>query len=128
MLALDSDRWAELTTFFGAACDLPNLLRAWMAAVGSDQKEDLIYRRDLLHSYLHQVTITNSAFAVVPWIVHVCEQRQTRFLAEYLMNVAFVEANRLEHGLHYHRKAHRSVPRLVDGRLSSGHREGRGYG
>jgi hypothetical protein len=64
----------------------------------------------LFDVFLHQVTITNAAFAVVPWLVHICQQGSTRFQVEYLTDVALVEANRLKHGAYYHRKGTQAYP------------------
>jgi hypothetical protein len=73
MLPLDDDRWEQLTTFFEKPEDLPKTLAIWLASIGSEQ-EGTIYREDLLDLFLHQVTITNAAFAVVPWLVDVTHQ------------------------------------------------------
>ncbi len=88
-------RWRELTTFFGTPQELPKVLAQWLASVGFDV-EELLYQRDLFHLFLHQATISNAAFAVVPWLVHVCNEGKTRFRVEYLTDVALVEANRLQ--------------------------------
>jgi hypothetical protein len=109
MLPFDDDRWGRLTTFFGEPENLPKILGEWFASIGLDQ-EDTIYRRDLLNRFLHQATITNAAFAVVPWLVHVCKSGDTRFRLEYLTDVALVEANRLKHGVYWNRKGTEEYP------------------
>ncbi len=83
-----------------------------MASIGSDQ-EDTIYRRDLFDMFLHQNTITNAAFAVVPWLVQVCKNGGTRFRVEYLTDTALVEANRLKYGLYYNREGTEGYPKWL---------------
>lgn len=102
MLSLDDDRWERLTTFFGSPNVLPNVLRQWLASIGSDE-EETIYGRDLFDLFLHQATITNAAFAVVPWLVDVCKRQSTKRHLEYLTDVALVEANRLKYGVYFNR-------------------------
>ena len=109
MLPLDDDRWSRLTTFFGEPENLPNVLRQWLASIGFDE-EDTIYRRDLFHLFLHQNTITNAAFAIVPWLVHVCNTGQSKYTVEYLTDVACVEANRLKFGVYGNRKGTEEYP------------------
>jgi hypothetical protein len=109
MLQLDDDRWGYLTTFFGKPDEVPQVLRVWLASIGTDQ-EDTIYRRDLFDLFLHQATITNAAFAVVPWLVHVCKREKTPWRAEYLTDVALVEANRLKYGVYANREGTEETP------------------
>jgi hypothetical protein len=54
--------------------------------------------------FLHQGTITNAAFAVVPWLVDVCKRQPTKHHVKYLTDVALVEANRLKHGVYFNHK------------------------
>jgi hypothetical protein len=69
-LALDSPRWVSLKAHFGNAgvdADLPSvpsLIARWNRAVGS-YAEEYEYE-DLFESYLHQSTILDVAYAVVP--------------------------------------------------------------
>lgn len=102
MLPLNDPRWAELTTFFGDPEEAPKVLSEWISAIGFDQ-ELVIYRRDLFDLFLHQVTITNAAFAIVPWLVDVCRRGVTQYKVEYLTDVALVEANRLCGGVYFNR-------------------------
>jgi hypothetical protein len=103
MLQLTDERWSQLTTFFSKKASISTVLEAWLMAIGLDQ-EEIIYRRDLFDLFLHQATITNVAFAVVPWLVHVCKQGHTPYQIEYLTDVALVEANRLKYGLYFNRE------------------------
>ena len=109
MLPLDDDRWGYLSTFFEEPDCLPDILNKWMRSIGSDQ-EETIYQCDLLDLFLHQASITNAAFAVVPWLVHICKQGNTKFRVMYLTDVAMVEVNRLKMGLHYNRKGTEQYP------------------
>ena len=105
MLPLDDDRWGCLTTFFGEPEDVPKVLRQWLASIATDpEEESTIYRRDLFDLFLHQATITNAAFAVVPWLVDVCKKGETSNRVEYLTDAALVEANRLKYGVYYNRE------------------------
>lgn len=109
MLPLDDNRWECLTTFFGEPEEVPQLLQGWLSSIGTDQ-EDTIYRRDLSDVFLHQATITNVAFAVVPWLVAVCKERETLYRVEYLTDIALVEANRLKYGVHGNREGTDAYP------------------
>lgn len=109
MLALDDDRWQQLTTFYGEPKDVPRVLDDWIASIGFDQ-EDTIYRRDLFDVFLHQATITNAAFAIVPYLVHACRTSRTKYRIEYLTDVALVEANRIKHGLYFNRQDTEAYP------------------
>lgn len=109
MLPLDDDRWGHLTTFYGKPEDLPKVLEEWLASIGFDQ-EDTIYHRDLFDLFLHQATITNAAFAVVPYLVDVCKRGETRFQVEYLTDVALVEARRLQNGVKGNREGTEENP------------------
>lgn len=112
MLSLNDDRWPLLTTFFGRSEDLPRILSEWLASIGFDH-ERTIYHRDLFNLFLHQGTITNAAFAVVPWLVHVCATCETRFAVEYMTDVALVEANRLKSGVYWNREGTERFPEWV---------------
>ena len=109
MLPLDDDKWKRLTTFFGEAENLPSMINGWLESIGSEQ-EETVYFRDLAELFLHQATITNAAFAVVPWLLHVCKEGVTKFQVEYLTDIALVEANRLKYGLYYNREGTEEFP------------------
>ena len=109
MLALDDERWSRLTTFFGEAKDLPEVIRRWLSSLQTEE-ERTIYLRDLFDLFLHQNTITNAAFAVVPWLIAVCKEKRSTNAIEYLTDVACVEANRLESGVYYNREGTEEAP------------------
>jgi hypothetical protein len=99
MLPLDSPRWVELDPFFGKPQDVPKVLGEWWQAIGTDY-EELIYSRDLFDLFLHQGTIRNVSFAVVPWLVAAVTDAGSRRGAAYIADVALVEWNRLVCGIH----------------------------
>ncbi len=43
----------------------------------------------------HQGSITTSAYALVPYLVTLCDQRKTPFNIEYLADVAWIEMSRI---------------------------------
>jgi hypothetical protein len=112
MLSLDDKRWGCLTTFFGDPKDLRKALGEWLTSIGFDH-EYTIYRRHLLDLFLHQATITNAAFAVVPWLVDVSKNGVTRYRVEYFTDVALVEANRLRNGVHHNREGTEAYPEFL---------------
>lgn len=117
MLALESNRWLELTTFVGKPIDSPRRVSEWLAAIGTE-KEKQIYRDKLCDWFLHQSTITNLAFAVVPWIVQVVDygkavDERAERNADYLIDVALVEMNRLSCGVHFTREGTEAVPQWL---------------
>ena len=109
MLPLADERWGQLTTFFGKPENVPKVLGEWLASIGFDQ-EETIYQRDLFNLFLHQGTITNVAFAIVPWLVDVAKNGTTTYQVEYLADVAHVEANRLTRGLYFNREGTEETP------------------
>jgi hypothetical protein len=109
MLPLDDDGWGRLTTFFGEPEELPSVLAEWLASIGTDREADL-YRHELFDVFLHQVTITNVAFAIVPYLVDVCKHGKTAYRAEYLTDVALVEACRLKYGVYFNRDGTDDTP------------------
>ena len=109
MLPLNDDKWKQITTFFGESEHLPSVIQEWLESIGTD-REETIYREDLFDLFLHQATITTAAFAVVPWLVHVCQEGVTAFQIEYLTDIALVEANRLKYGVHYNRQGTDEYP------------------
>ena len=94
MLPFDDARWGEVSTFYDD--DLASVVREWSMAVGFDQESDIYHR--LFNLYLHQNTITNSAFVVVPYVVKYCQSLSPDDQAIYLIDVATVEYCRLRHG------------------------------
>lgn len=94
MLPFDDPRWNELSTFYEG--NLSSVVREWSMAVGFDQEAEIYHR--LFDLYLHQNTITNSAFVVVPYVVKYCRCLPPNDRASYLIDVATVEYCRLRLG------------------------------
>lgn len=99
-LPLTSRRWASLKAHFGNAgkdgdeiAAVPKLLKRWARAVGTYAEE---YEYDLLHeSFLHQGTILDVAYAVVPHLVAQLPRLEPDRRVEVLDDVAEVESVRL---------------------------------
>jgi hypothetical protein len=109
MLPLDDSRWNELTTFFEDSAYLTRFLAEWIDATGFDQERD-IYSQCIFNLFLHQGTITNSAFAVAPYLLQVCADERSSYSIEYLRDIAYIEANRLTRGLYYNRPGTMEYP------------------
>lgn len=99
MLPLDSPRWKELDPFFGPPERVPQVLAEWWQSIGTDWEQTL-YARDVFDLFLHQGTIRNVSFAVVPWLVAAVTEAGSRHAAQYIADVALVEWNRLVCGIH----------------------------
>lgn len=109
MLELADSRWSGLTCFFGEAADIPKAIERWLDSLGSDPERDA-YFDGLRELFLHQLTITNAAFAVVPWLLHACAQSGPCLRWLYMTDIAVVEANRLEHGVYFNREGTPEYP------------------
>ncbi|HTJ41578.1 MAG TPA: hypothetical protein VL463_05755 [Kofleriaceae bacterium] len=98
-LPLDSARWRTLKAHFGNAGqdgDLPSVptsIRRWYAAVGT-YAEEYEYA-DLLESYLHQRTLLDVAYAVVPHVVSRLRALDPDRAIEVVEDVAVVERVRM---------------------------------
>ena len=110
MLPLEDPRWGELTAFFSDK-SLPAVVGEWLASLGIGREEEVY--SDLYNRFLHQNSIANAAFAVVPWLVDVCETGGTEYRADYLTDVALVEAHRIKYGLYYHRDGTEEYPQWL---------------
>jgi hypothetical protein len=99
-LPLDSPRWASLKAHFGnAGVDaelpaVPSLIARWNRAVGS-YAEEYEYQ-DLHESYLHQLTILDVAYAVVPHLAARLSDLDPDRRLEVLDDLATVDAVRLK--------------------------------
>jgi hypothetical protein len=109
MLQLNDPRWKELTSFFGEPADIPAAIDKWLASVGTKTEKE-VYFEDLFELFLHQMTITNAAFAIVPWMMHVCARQDTKLRMIYLTHIGAVEAGRIEHGVYYNRDETEECP------------------
>jgi hypothetical protein len=98
-LSLQSLRWRTLKAHFGnAGTDgalpaVPTLIERWHRAVGTYAEEHDY--RDLFESYLHQQTILDIAYAVVPHLASRLEELDPDRRREVLDDLAVVEAVRI---------------------------------
>ncbi len=98
-LPLDSPRWRELKAHFnnagqdGDLQSVPTLIARWNAAVGT-YAEEYEYS-DLRESYVHQQTILDIAYAVLPHIAARLDDLDPDRRVEVLEDLAVVETVRL---------------------------------
>ena len=85
------------------------MIEEWLKSIGKESEED-VYVEGLFEIFLHQLTITNAAFAIVPWLMHACAQPETKCRFGYVTDIGVVEANRIEHGLYYNREGTEEYP------------------
>jgi hypothetical protein len=96
MWSLDDKRWRSLRTFFHSGRTLPGLIRRWQAGLGSPEAEEVWAElRDL---FLHQLTITNAAYAVLPYMVAGLERVPVGKRLNYLVDLGVSEAARRNPG------------------------------
>lgn len=92
LLPLDDRRWATLLTHFGDASNVPDLLRAWQAAIGTPT-EEAAYKLLFEHA-LHQLGIMSCTYAVVPYLVAELPRCALPTRIELLGHVGVVESAR----------------------------------
>lgn len=93
MIALDSPRWSELSHAYGAATDIPGLLRQLPnATVGSEYTTEPWY--SLWSALCHQGDVYPASFAAVPYVVAAAEERLVTDRVDYLHLVGCIESYR----------------------------------
>ena len=94
MLDLDSDRWRDLSHAYGAATDIPALLRQLPTAPvkSEDSKREPWF--SLWSALCHQSDVYPASFAAVPHIIAASQRRQPTDRAEYLFLAATIESMR----------------------------------
>ncbi len=92
LLPLEDPRWATLRTHFGDASNVPDLLRAWQAAIGTST-EAAAYE-PLFEQALHQLRIMSCAYAVVPYLVSELPRCALPTRINLLGHVGVVESSR----------------------------------
>lgn len=95
-LALDSPRWAELQHAYGAADDIPTLLRRLDPAV-SDTAEDEPWFT-LWSSLAHQDDVYPASFAAVPYVVDAIAMDPTAAGFNFFQLAAWIEIRRVRNG------------------------------
>lgn len=95
MLPLDDPRWDEFETIYEGQQGglLSVLVREWWDSSGFDHEFDRYSL--LMRQVVNQGSITASAYALVPYLVTLCEQQKTPFNIEYLTAVAWIEMSRI---------------------------------
>jgi hypothetical protein len=96
VLPLDSPRWADFEVYFGQPRHVPERLGLWRESIGGPAEQ----RRwaELSEQILHQFTITDAAYVVVPHVVRELHHVPARAQFNYLVDVALVESARQREG------------------------------
>lgn len=92
MLPLDSPRWKSFSTFFGSSEQVPMRLAAWRQSIGT--LDENAKWTELHDTFLHQYSITDAAYAVVP---HVCQELarlESKWRIKYLVELALIDSAR----------------------------------
>lgn len=87
--------WDTFETVYDAATagKLSDLIFDWWSSTGFDAESEN-YRK-LINQIMHQGSITEAAYALMPSLVHLCKLDQTQFAVEYLTDVTWIETMRL---------------------------------
>lgn len=97
MLDLESPRWAELQHAYGAASDIPALLRQLQAVPSSEPNEEPWF--SIWSSLAHQGDVYSASFAAVPYVVEALASAPNRASATYFHFPAWVEVCRQNRGV-----------------------------
>ena len=92
MLSLDSPKWSELKHAYGAASDIPNLLRQLETLPSSGGDKEPWF--SIWSSLAHQGDVYSASFAAVPHIVRTLKQSPTKADVSYFQFPAWVEVCR----------------------------------
>ena len=92
MLALDSPRWRELTQAHGSAEDIPRLLEALASIEGDAERAELWY--GVWATLCPEGPAVSAAYAAVPHLLSIAEQRGAAEHVSSLHVAAMVEMNR----------------------------------
>lgn len=92
LISLDSPRWKAFKTYFGSSQDLPRRIAAWMASIGGPDEE----RKwdELWEQFLHQGTITEAAYAVVPYVARELAHVAPHDRLMYFVQLGLIESAR----------------------------------
>jgi hypothetical protein len=96
MLSLDSPRWSELWHAYGAATDIPDLLRQLEFFPPSNDKEPWY---PLWSALAHQGDVYPASFAAVPHVVHAFASDPCRANSSYFNFPGWVEICRKKKGI-----------------------------
>lgn len=97
MLSLDSPRWSSLQHAYGAAADIPELLRRLTTMpVSAGEREPWF---SLWSAFAHQGDVYSASFAAVPHVVHALGTAPSKADAVYFQFPAWVEICRRKKGV-----------------------------
>jgi hypothetical protein len=92
VLPLDSPRWGELKTWM-VRRPLPDSVRAWREVVSGAEGWPLW--RQIYDAVVHQYTLTDAAYAVLPYAAAELWRVPEHTRLGYLLDLGFIEAGRL---------------------------------
>ncbi len=97
MLTLDSPEWARLRHAYGAAKDIPNLLRQLDTFPSSDGNAEPWF--SIWSALAHQGDVYSASFAAVPHVIRVLSTAPERAQYSFFQFPAWVEICRHRNGL-----------------------------
>ena len=97
MLSLDSPRWSELEHAYGAASDIPALLRRLDTLPGADGEQEPWF--SLWSALAHQEDVYSASFAAVPHVVKALAADPARADSAYFHFPAWVEICRCKNNV-----------------------------
>ena len=89
MLSLDSPKWSELKHAYGAASDIPDLLRQLETLPASEGDKEPWF--SIWSSLAHQGDVYSASFAAVPYVVQALKQSPITADFSYFQFPAWVE-------------------------------------
>jgi hypothetical protein len=95
VLALESSRWSEITHAYGAAADVPELLKAAAQLPLCESVEDGPYF-SLWSALCHQGDVYLASYAALPHLVEIARARSARLEVAPFDLIAAIEAARLQ--------------------------------
>src|ERR1700741_1246542 len=97
MLDLDSSKWAELSHAYGAASDIPALLRQLDSLPAAEGKQEPWF--SLWSALAHQGDVYSASFAAVPHVVRALASAPAAADSTYFQFPAWVEICRSKNGM-----------------------------
>lgn len=96
MLSLSSERWATFHTFSGPAREIPDAIRQWRAAIGSDREEGAW---EQLSGFFLQLTDTVDAiYAIAPYLATELPRMASASTLRCVIDLGIAEAARAREG------------------------------
>lgn len=97
MLSLDSAEWSKLSHAYGAASDIPELLRQLESLPSSEGRDQPWF--SLWSSLAHQGDVYSASFAAVPHVVAYLSAAPTKAGYSFFQFPAWVEICCAKHGI-----------------------------